>query len=131
MYLRLFTIIFLLLTASMSVAREYIIYSIMQDIPMGYTDELVKKNYYINLGSQQGVREGTFINVFRNVSILDPYKSKNRYNYKVKIGELKVLHAEDQSAIANMHFLKTGKDDPYFEISSFMIGDKVDVKIVK
>ena len=120
----------LMFTASMGVAREYIIYSIMQDISMGDEgDEGIKKNYYINLGQKQGLREGTSLDVFRHISILDPYQSKNRYNYKVKVGELEVIHVESSSAIAITKSLRSGAKVPYFELSGFMIGDKVDVMV--
>ena len=32
-------------TASMAIAKDYVIYSISQDIPMGYKDEIIKKNF--------------------------------------------------------------------------------------
>ena len=111
----------------MSVAKEYIIFSIVQDIPMGQEGEVIKKNYYINIGQQQGVKEGTLLDVYRVISRADPYSSKQRYNYKVKIGKLKVLHSEDTAAIGVLKEIKTGEDAPLYEIDNFMIGDLVSV----
>jgi len=125
--LQLFAIIIFLFTASMSVAKEYIIFSIVQDIPMGQEGEVIKKNYYINIGQQQGVKEGTLLDVYRVISRADPYSSKQRYNYKVKIGKLKVLHSEDTAAIGVLKEIKTGEDAPLYEIDNFMIGDLVSV----
>jgi hypothetical protein len=118
-----------LFTASIGFARDYIIYSISQEIPMGEDNEVLKKNYYINMGTQQGVEVGNVLNVFRSISRQDPYESKTRYNYTVKVGELKVLHAEDNTAIGKLQSLRNGEDTPLFEINNFMIGDKVDVRV--
>lgn len=116
-------------TASMGFARDYIIYSIAQDIPMGVENEVVKKNYYMNIGSNQGVQEGSILDVFRLISRLDPYESKKRYNYRVKIGEIEVLHSEDNAAIGHLKGIRSDQRAPFFEVGQFMIGDHVNVKI--
>lgn len=124
-------IICLIFTTSMGMARDYIIYSISQDLPMGLENEIIKKNYYVNIGKQQGLKEGTVLDVIRTISRLDPYETKKRYNYNVNIGKLKVLHTENSSSIARMEEMLKGPDIPYLEIDSFIIGDKVDVHINK
>ncbi len=124
-------ILFIILGLIMSQAhpREYIIYSVAQDLPMGYENEVINKNYYVNMGSKQGLDHGTVLDVYRVISRLDPYKTKKHYNYRVKIGELKVLHTEDDISIAELSEIKPASDKIYFEIPSFMIGDHVEVSV--
>lgn len=112
-----------------SFAREHLIYSIDEQIPMGYENEKPKKNFYVNIGSNQGVKTGTILDVFRVISKSNPYDNLKRINYKVKIGELEVLHSDDQAAIGSLKEIKLGNKDPLFEISSFMIGDYVSVSV--
>ena len=128
-WLRRLMIISFLFTTSMSFARDYIIYSIAQDISMGVPNEKIKKNYYINMGLQQGLKTGTLVDVFRIISMNDPYEAKKRYDHKVKVGELKVLHSEQDTAITVFNNFEEGEEIPYFEIRNFMIGDRVNVKI--
>lgn len=117
-------------TASMGFARDYIIYSIAQDIPMGYEDEVIQKNYYVNMGTKQGLESGTVLDVFRIISRLDPYETKKRYNYKVKIGELEVIHTEEDSAITNLRSVNdSSKKGLFFDVQGLMIGDHIGVKI--
>ncbi len=117
-------------TAAASIARDYIIYSIAQDLPMGEPNEFIKKNYYIDIGSEQGVEPGNKLKVYRSISRLDPYQSKKRYNYNVPIGTIEVIHVEQNSAIAKMHTNEiNSKDSPYTEIKDFMIGDRVDIRV--
>lgn len=96
---------------------------------MGHENEVIKKNYYVNIGKQQGVDSGTHLDVFRIVSRLDPYENKKRFNFKVKIGELEVLHTEENSAIGVLKSINDDKKSPLFEIGQFMIGDQVGVKV--
>lgn len=118
------------LMATVGFARDYIIYSIAQDIPMGDENEKINKNYYLNMGQNQGLKKGTIVDVFRVISRLDPYETKKRYNYKVKIGELKVLHTEQESSIAHLERFneEKGNDLIYYDIPGFMIGDHINVK---
>tara|TARA_R110002072_G_scaffold288917_1_gene455575 strand:- start:267076 stop:267438 length:363 start_codon:yes stop_codon:yes gene_type:complete len=109
-------------------ANDYIIYSIVQNVPMSH-DDTTKKNFYINMGEKQGIRPGTVLDVLRNINRSDPYETKKRYSYNVKIAELKIIHAEDNAAIGSINEINNKSDDPLFEIENVMIGDKVSVKI--
>ena len=110
-------------------ARNHQIFTVAEDLPMGFDDEVLKKNYYVDIGSQQGVRKGTTLDVYRVISKANPYNDQKRVNYKVKIGELEVLHAEDGSAIGTLKKFEGGLKSPLFEVSGFMIGDHVTVKV--
>ena len=107
-------------------ARSFMIYSVAMDLPMGVDNEILKKNFYVNLGSKQGVRKGALLDVFRVISVLDPYDNRKRVNYRVKIGELKVLHSNDEAAITVFH-KKEDKDLPVLELDQFIVGDHVAV----
>jgi hypothetical protein len=123
---------FLILTFLLSFsayARDHLIYSIDEEVPMGYENEKTKKNYYVNIGANQGVKSGTVLDVFRVISKSNPYNNLKRVNYKVKIGELEVLHSDDEAAIGSLKLIKLGVKDPLFEIRGFMIGDSVSVSI--
>lgn len=103
-------------TASMAIAKDYVIYSIAQDIPMGNPNEVIKKNFYVDMGKNQGVKKGTVLDVYRVISVLDIYESKKRFNHRIKIGEMKVIHAEDTSAIGILNKLEEGEEVPSFEV---------------
>ncbi|MBD64056.1 MAG: hypothetical protein CME62_02540 [Halobacteriovoraceae bacterium] len=119
----------LVLTSFQLFAEDHVIYAIDQDIPMGYENEIIKKNFYVNMGSNQGLKEGTVLEVHRTVSNLNPYNNKSRINYSVKIGEIEVLHVQENAAITQLKDLAVGKNTPLFEINNLMIGDKVSVNV--
>ena len=124
-----FMTLLLVLTSFQLFAEDHVIYAIDQDIPMGYENEIIKKNFYVNMGSNQGLKEGTVLEVHRTVSNLNPYNNKSRINYSVKIGEIEVLHEQENAAITQLKDLAVGKNTPLFEINNLMIGDKVSVNV--
>jgi len=124
----IFTALMLSINLSLQ-GKDFIIYSITQDFPMGFENEVLKKNFYINMGETQGLKSGTTLDVYRKVSRLDPYTSKKMHNHKVKIGELEVIHVEEQTSITKLKKYSMNKSAIQFEIRKFMIGDKVKVNI--
>ncbi len=109
-------------------ASSYVIFSLTQDLPMGIENEVIRKNYYINMGKGQGVKKDSVLDVFRIISVQNPYDNKKRVNYKVKIGELKVIHSSDDASIATLHeYVK--EDVPVFELPHFMVGDHVAINV--
>lgn len=126
--MKLTLLIFTLLISQAVSARSYVIFSMAQDLPMGMDNEVVRKNYYINMGAGQGVKKDSIVDVFRIVSVQNPYDNKKRVNYKVKIGELKVLHSSDEAAIAMVNGYEK-EETPIFELNQFMIGDHVSINV--
>jgi hypothetical protein len=108
-------------------ARSFLIFSMTQDLPMGTENEVIRKNYYVNMGSGQGVRKDSILSVFRIISVQNPYNNKQRTNYKVKIGELKVLHTTDDASIAMVN--KYEENNPILDLPQFMIGDHVAINV--
>lgn len=117
---------FLLSTQSLW-ARSYVIFSMTQDLPMGVENEVIRKNYYVNMGTGQGVKKDSVLNVYRIISVQNPYDNKQRVNYKVKIGELKVLHSSEDASIAMVE--KYEESTPIFDLTQFMIGDHVGINV--
>ena len=110
-------------------AKDYIIFNISQDLPMGEKDEVIRKNYYINMGEKQGISNGTKLNVYRRLSKFNPYDNKKRISYKVKVGELEVIHSDNGSSIARSLKFNTGEMAPITDLKYFMIGDNVSINV--
>jgi hypothetical protein len=127
--MKVLTLLSFLLFSQSNWARSYVIFSLAQDLPMGHEGEIIRKNYYINMGSGQGVKKDSILDVFRIVSIQNPYDNKKRVNYKVKIGELKVLHSSDDASIAMVSDYEKEETTPIFELPQFMIGDHVSINV--
>ena len=104
------------------------IYSVAQDLPMGVENEKIRKNFYVNIGSNQGIKIGTELSVFRIMTRQNPFSTEKSVTFKVKVGELRVVHSEKEDAIAVFSKLN-GDVDVYFDGNALMVGDQVDVKV--
>lgn len=106
------------------------IFNIAHEIPLEDNIEPLK-NFYINMGRNQGIGEGTVLNVYRVISRVDPYKTKKHHNFKVKVGEIKVLHFEDEASIAVHHPISADSHlkELYFDVDGIMMGDHISVKV--
>jgi hypothetical protein len=127
--MKVLTLLACLIFSPSIMARSYVIFSLSQDLSMGRDDELIRKNYYVNIGSGQGVKKDSVLDVFRIISVQNPYDNKKRVNYKVKIGELKVIHTADESSIAMVNEYEKEETTPIFELPQFMIGDHVSINV--
>jgi hypothetical protein len=125
----LFLLIGFLLFSISTMARDHLIYSVAEDLPMGFDNEVLRRNYYVNIGSNQGVTKGATLDVYRVISKANPYDNKKRVNYKIPIGKLEIIHSEEESAVAYIQKLNMNIKDPIFEINNFMIGDHVSVSV--
>ena len=123
------TLLFFIFLVNTAWSRTYVIFSMSQDLSMGIENEVIRKNYYINMGTGQGVKKDSILDVFRIISVQNPYDNKQRVNYKVKIGELKVIHSSDAASIAMVKEYIKEEDTPIFELPQFMIGDHVAINV--
>ncbi len=119
----------LVLMYSSAYAKDYIIYAISHQLPMTNKQESRTKDMYVNLGKAQGVQEGTILDVYRIQTEQNPFESNKRYTYKIKIGEIKVIHSDGEAAIGRVAKMESGEDAPIFEFEKFMIGDQVTVHV--
>ena len=81
------------------------------------------------MGKNQGLAKGNIVDVVRTMTRTDPYDGDARYEFKIKIGQLKVLHVEAEAAITTFHNLVDNKETPYVEIPDFMVGDEVKISV--
>ncbi len=123
-------ILLVILNLNLAFSKDYVIYSIEHKLPMNdeQTNQELEKNYYVNLGKGQGIIEGTELEVFRTISVLNSFDDQERTTHKIKIGKLKVIHTEDRSSIA-IAVQDTKEQKPIVEINHFMLGDKVNISI--
>lgn len=127
--MKFLTLVITLLISQAIHARSHVIFSMAQDLPMGFDNEVIRKNYYVNMGTGQGIKKDTILDVYRIVSVQNPYDNQKRVNYKVKVGELKVLHTSEEASIASVKTYQTTVDTPILELNQFMIGDHVSINV--
>jgi len=112
-------------------SKNYFIYSIDHQLPTGElgTRQIPRKNFYLNIGTLQGVEEGTILEVRRKMSKNNKFKNNEEYTFHIKVGLLKVIQANESSSIAITEEIIQGEESPFTDYQSVMLGDEVSVPI--
>lgn len=106
-------------------ASEAVVYSVYRGVDLGNPGETPQKDYYVNLGVQQGVAVGSVLEVSRRLASYDLLSEKLYKDVVFPIATVKVIHAESGVAIARLDKLIAADRAPAFSPRAIMIGDIV------
>jgi len=108
-----------------SLGAENFVYNIIRGIDFGNPGEVPQRDYYVNLGTSQGVRAGDELEVLRRIPSYDATNQKIYRDVTFPIARLKVIHAESNAAIARLDEMLDPAKVPVLEPHSVMLGDLV------
>ncbi|MBU6375479.1 MAG: hypothetical protein KGQ59_05745 [Bdellovibrionales bacterium] len=115
-------------------AAEALVYSVYQGVdlgdPPGETPDpkaprVSMKDYFINVGTAQGIRNGTVLEVSRKMPTYDLLGEKLYKEIVFPIGTVKVIHVEAGVAIARLEKLFASDKTPVSSPRAIMVGDLV------
>lgn len=109
-----------------AMAGEYKVFGIRTDFPMADGQQLFR-DVYVNMGTNQGVKEGSALDVFRVVTTVDEINQKTGRNISFKFAKLKVIHAESDLAVARVVQFLPPENSPLASYTNVMVGDEVEV----
>lgn len=104
-----------------------IIYSVFKGIDLGDPNEAVKKDYFVNLGTNQGVRVGTVLEVARKAPSYDLTTEKLYKDLIFPFAQIKIIHAEKDASIARLEKLYSPDKTPVLVPRAVIVGDLVKV----
>ena len=108
-------------------AADYTVYSVYKALDLGNAGETPQKDFYVNMGKVQGVREGTVLEVMRRTPTYDVVSEKLYKEVTFSIGRLKVIHAEPNAAIARLDKMNSLEKTPAITPRAVMVGDLVKI----
>ncbi len=115
-------------------AAEAVVYSVYQGVDLGdpvtsdgrsTAPRVSTKDFFVNIGSSQGIRPGTVLQVSRKMPTYDLIGEKLYKEITFPIATLKVIHAEQGVAIARLDKLLPQDKTPAFSPRAVMVGDLV------
>ncbi|MBC7693617.1 MAG: hypothetical protein H7222_17765 [Methylotenera sp.] len=106
-------------------ADDFIVYSIYKGLDLGNADETPEKDFYVNLGSAQGIKTGSSIEVLRRTATYDLTNQKLYKEISFPIATLKVIHVERNAAVARMVKMYSADTTPVMTPRAVMVGDFV------
>lgn len=108
-------------------AADFMVYGEYRALDMGNPGEKPRKDYYVNIGSSNGVHEGTELDVVRKISTYDLLSERLYKELRFPIARLKVIHVEKSAAIARLEKVLPPETTPAIAYPCIMVGDKVQI----
>jgi hypothetical protein len=126
----LFGLLIIVLSGQTSFANEGFspessVYSIYQGLNFGAPGELTQKDFYVNIGSNQGVTLGSRLKVFRHAPTFDLVAQQVFREVTFPIAIVKVIHVESGVAIARLESFLPSSEAAAISPRAIMVGDLV------
>lgn len=83
------------------------------------------RDFYIDLGTRDGVKAGDVLEVTRQLSITNAMWSGPGHLLRVVLGDVKVLTVGETASIARLQTQRTTAEVPVLDYQTFMVGDVV------
>ena len=127
-HLNTITLLILLMFSFYAMAEktEYRVFDLKKTLPID-EKEKIYYDYYLSLGSDQGVQPGDVINVYRRVPIVDNYSTINHNDMQIAVGQLKIIYSQPTMSIGRIIKHKRPANMPVLEFEKIMIGDRVEM----
>lgn len=106
-------------------ASEFIVYSVYKGLDFGNPGETPQKDFYVNMGSAQGVRKGSLLEVSRKIATYDVTSQKLYKDLTFPIATLKVIHVEGNAAVARLERINEPESTPAITPRAVLVGDAV------
>ena len=128
MFVKKVLVLLIIVIASLKAkAEEMSVVDARRNIPLADNDP-VFHDFYINAGSNNGLKNNLVVNVFRKFSIKDSSGVQNFGDAIVPVGQLKIIFVANKISIARLYKKTDQQYNPMLEQSGVMIGDHIEIK---
>jgi hypothetical protein len=106
-------------------AEGHTVYGVFRPLDYGNPGELPEKDYFVSMGSAQGLRRGAILQVLRRAATYDLSAQKLHRDITFPLAELRVIHVEPGAAVARLEKLLDHKETPASATGGVLVGDLV------
>jgi hypothetical protein len=108
-----------------ALAADYSVYEVFRAVDLGESDRPPPKEIFVNMGSNQGVKKGSVLDVYRKVVSFDNLSEKVGGEHMIPVGRIKVIHTDEKTAIARLDRFVSLEQEVSLLPQTVMIGDLV------
>jgi len=119
-------IVLLALFAWEAMGEELSVVEVRSNIPLS-EHEPVYRDYYINSGSNQGLKHNLVVKAVRKITVKDATGTQTYGEMMVPVGQLKIIMVGEKFAVARELKSISRDEQPMLEQTGIMIGDKVEL----
>ena len=120
-----FACILEMFTPARALGADYSVYEVFRAVDLGESDRPPPKEIFVNMGSNQGVKKGSVLDVYRKVVSFDNLSEKVGGEHMIPVGRIKVIHADEKTAIARVDRYVSLEQEVSLLPQTVMIGDLV------
>ena len=108
-----------------ALAADYSVYEVFRAVDLGESDRPPPKEIFVNMGSNQGVKKGSVLDVYRKVVSFDNLSERVGGEHMIPVGRIKVIHTDEKTAIARIDRYVSLEQEVSLLPQTVMIGDLV------
>lgn len=112
--------------SSFTHATEITIFDMRKSLSMSEQDPSYR-DFYINRGSDAGLRPGMVITVTRRIPLYDSYQNRSAGDLRVNVGRVKIVHTQPGLSVARLFDEMSRENQPLLEDNFIMVGDELDL----
>lgn len=122
---------FLLLFAFQVFASEVQIVETRKNLQLKDSDK-VYRDYYINAGSENGIKSDMTFQVYRKTAVNDIYQSNSRGGtVLLPVGKIKIIYSQTKLSVGRVLSINKAAEGPIVDFGALMVGDVLDVGSVE
>jgi len=121
-------ILFLLFTfqAVKAFGKDFHVIEVRKNLQLKEGDPILH-DYYLNAGSQQGLKVGMVVKIIRKIPVHDQYQNQAQDDLILPVAKLKIIHTEPNISVARVQAYVAGDRTPILDYRSVMMGDRIDI----
>lgn len=85
------------------------------------------RDFYINGGTEAGLKAGMVFSVIRKLPLYDTYENRSPGDLVIRVGKIKIIHAQKNISVARLQNMLSRENLPLLEDNFIMVGDKLDL----
>jgi len=123
---RLQIFLLIIFLSSISFAKDVTVFDVRRPLAMDDSQH-TPKDFYINAGSNDGMKVGMIVAVQRRQALYDVYQNKSPGDLVVMVGQLRIIHVQAEISVARLESITKNDESPAVDFDAVMVGDKVDL----
>lgn len=113
-----------------TLAKDITVFDVRRPVSLENGQEL-PKDFFINAGVEAGIKVGMVVTVNRRQTLYDPFQSKSPGDLVVPVGQLRVIHVQENLSVARLVEVMGREMLPTLEYDAVMVGDRLDMSTAK
>jgi len=125
---QVFLSLILLVVGSYAQAADsvYSVFDIKKTMPINGRQK-VYKDFYVNMGEDQGVKPGSILAVYRRQGVVDNFRNVLHEDLLIPVAHMKVIQSSQTISIARLESVTPARQIPVVDFNNVMLGDRVEL----